>query len=468
MAYLMSDVAAGSNAALQLQQNMAAAPDVQQTQANKMQEQQLILQQNKDKIQQDAATLQKTRLANIVSETDFKSSEESKVKLQQLIETPEAKDALLKNDKIAFMNLVLPIQLAAGDSVNASNTMKTISELEFKKVQTDLKQHEKNRETFGNALASVRSANETQMPDIVARMPEEMKAAIKSQVPGFFEEKDTKLQKAQLEALVANGSNKNDMATNEMRLKLLDGQIQVKEEMLKIQQQIFENKKLTGNTKEDKTEERQYAQARRDASRIDSLYKKPLEEAEAEFKKATEEDSKSRLFGIVGSKIERAKSDEDKAALKSTQAWRRLQDLQKDIIGQKLDALEGMPEGKEKDRLFEAYNRQIRKIDGVVEPVPIPQRDEKSSGAPMPQGIPGLGSGDIAPKPSSMSTFKPDARTSPAQATAKTVPSNKQPTKLTGEQKDAAISKAIEAIKNGADPEKVKARLKEAGVSLKE
>ena len=450
MAYLMSDVAAGSNAALQLQQNMAAAPDVQQTQANKMQEQQL-------KLQQDAATLEKTKLANIVGETNFKASEDSKAKLQQFIQTPEAKEALSKDDKVAFMKLLLPIQMAAGDVTNGAETMKTISELEFKKVQTDLKQHEKNRETFGNALASVRAANETQMPDIIAKMPEEMKAAIKSQVPGFFEEKDTKLQKAQLEALVANGSNKNDMATNEMRLKLLDGQIQVKEEMLKIQQQIFENKKLTGNTKEDRTEERQYAQARRDASRIDSLYKKPLEEAEAEFKKATEEDSKSRLFGIVGSKIERAKSDEDKAALKSTKAWRRLQDLQKDIIEQKLDALEGMPEGKEKDRLFEAYNRQIRKIDGVVEPTPIPQRDDKSSGAPMPQGIPGLGSGDVAPKPSSMSTFKPDARTSSAKSSS--VTSNK----LTTEQQ-GIVDKANAAIKAGADPEKVKERLKQAKI----
>lgn len=446
----MSDVAAGSNAALQLQQNMAAAPDVQQAQANKMQEQQL-------KLQQDAATLEKTKLANIVGETNFKASEDSKAKLQQFIQTPEAKEALSKDDKVAFMKLLLPIQMAAGDVTNGAETMKTISELEFKKVQTDLKQHEKNRETFGNALASVRAANETQMPDIIAKMPEEMKAAIKSQVPGFFEEKDTKLQKAQLEALVANGSNKNDMATNEMRLKLLDGQIQVKEEMLKIQQQIFENKKLTGNTKEDRTEERQYAQARRDAARIDSLYKKPLEEAEAEFKKATEEDSKSRLFGFVGSKIERASSDEDKAALKSTKAWRRLQDLQKDIIGQKLDALEGMPEGKEKDRLFEAYNRQIRKIDGVVEPTPIPQRDDKSSGAPMPQGIPGLGSGDVAPKPSSMSTFKPDARTSSAKSSS--VTSNK----LTTEQQ-GIVDKANAAIKAGADPEKVKERLKQAKI----
>jgi hypothetical protein len=40
--------------------------------------------------------------------------------------------------------------------------------------------------------------------------------------------------------------------------------------------------------------------------------------------------------------------------------------------------------------------------------------------------------------------------------------------KLTPAQNDVAINKANEAIKSGADPEKVKARLKEAGVSFKE
>ena len=57
----MSDVAAGSNAALQLQKNMAAAPDVQQMQTNAMQEQANTLQQQEQNIE-------KTKFANIVAE----------------------------------------------------------------------------------------------------------------------------------------------------------------------------------------------------------------------------------------------------------------------------------------------------------------------------------------------------------------------------------------------------------------
>jgi anthranilate/para-aminobenzoate synthase component I len=75
-----------------------------------------------------------------------------------------------------------------------------------------------------------------------------------------------------------------------------------------------------------------------------------------------------------------------------------------------------------------------------------------------------------APKESKPETSsKPAAKAEPTATSAKPgATSNKPTAKLTPEQNNAAITKANEAIKNGADPEKVKARLKEAGVSFKE
>jgi len=74
-----------------------------------------------------------------------------------------------------------------------------------------------------------------------------------------------------------------------------------------------------------------------------------------------------------------------------------------------------------------------------------------------------------APKEQKPEASKPAAKAEPTAAPAKPgVPSNKPAAKLTPEQNNAAIAKANEAIKNGADPAKVKARLKEAGVSFKE
>ena len=91
MAFLMTDVAAGSDAALKLQQNMAAAPNVQQVEANKMQEQQNLLQQQE-------LNLSKTKLANLVAETGFKTDQESKEKLRGYMQTPEAQKALKDGD----------------------------------------------------------------------------------------------------------------------------------------------------------------------------------------------------------------------------------------------------------------------------------------------------------------------------------------------------------------------------------
>ena len=74
----MSDVAAGSNAALQLQRNMAAAPDVQQAQTNVMQEQANTLQQQQQNVE-------KTRLANIIADTGIKTDADIRNKIQNLV-----------------------------------------------------------------------------------------------------------------------------------------------------------------------------------------------------------------------------------------------------------------------------------------------------------------------------------------------------------------------------------------------
>ena len=112
MAYLMSDVAVGSNAALQLQQNMAAAPNVQQVEANKMQKQQI-------KIQQEQANVAKTNLANLVSDADIKASEKSKATLQNLYNTPEFQDAVNKQDNPAILKMTQVALFKAGDTEKA-------------------------------------------------------------------------------------------------------------------------------------------------------------------------------------------------------------------------------------------------------------------------------------------------------------------------------------------------------------
>ena len=101
----MTDVAAGSNAALQLQQNMAAAPDVQQQQAMAVQQQQ--------------ANLERTKLANLVADTGIKADQESKQKLSALTQSPEFKAA----DDVKKLQLISAKQFELGKVEEGAKTL---------------------------------------------------------------------------------------------------------------------------------------------------------------------------------------------------------------------------------------------------------------------------------------------------------------------------------------------------------
>jgi hypothetical protein len=134
MAYLMSDVAVGSNAALQLQQNMAAAPNVQQVEANKMQEAQV-------KLQQDQANVAKTNLANLVSDANIKASEKSKATLQNLYNTPEFQDAVNKQDNPAILKMTQVALFKAGDTEKAFELTSEVDKANATKLANQEKQN---------------------------------------------------------------------------------------------------------------------------------------------------------------------------------------------------------------------------------------------------------------------------------------------------------------------------------------
>jgi DNA polymerase/3'-5' exonuclease PolX len=58
-----------------------------------------------------------------------------------------------------------------------------------------------------------------------------------------------------------------------------------------------------------------------------------------------------------------------KPKLKSTESWNELQNLQKDILNQKMDALDGMPEGREKE--IAAEIKKIKKEEMFPAPKKI-------------------------------------------------------------------------------------------------
>ena len=472
----MSDAAAGSNAALQLQQNMAAAPYVKDQAAADAEETQFKLQQDRLKAQyapqemalkqqQEQLAIETSTNANLASKYNLQVNQDAREKFKNLVGTPEFKDA----GEVEKLKLIRSTFGETGDLKGYVEANKAVSKATAEKIQADLRQHEQERLQLGDTLSWFAGATPEEMPELISKMDDKMKANIKSHLPGFFEEKNSERQRAQLEALFYNGLGRNGAAEHATRLELLDKQLEIRDAQLKNIEQTGKNNQAKGNdgSKERVEELKAFNAAQRTIRSIDLDSKKDRKELEDQYNKDFKEDQTKRLFG--SSPYEEAKTDKNKKKeLKSTQSWNDLQDFNRTVVQKKINAIESMPEGPDKEKQLSLLQDELATTYLSPEEKKEAKPKERSLTPPPPAAAPAKG----GPLPSNLSGGPLSLQeTVKAAADAKkpgAVPSNKQPTKLTQEQNDAAIAKANEAIKNGADKEKVKARLREAGVSFKE
>lgn len=192
----MTDAAAGGQAALQLQQSMAAAPYVQQQTDAAVEQTQLKLQQDRLKLeqdrlkasyapealalqaQQDQQTLEKTRLSNLVTDTNFKSSEASKASLKTLSETVEFKAA--SDPEKLRMAAMLDAQ--SGNVENLKTNLAAAELLESRQIAVRQKQLDQQAQEVGNAYGVIAALPDDKVQEFVDRLPEANKKALVSQI----------------------------------------------------------------------------------------------------------------------------------------------------------------------------------------------------------------------------------------------------------------------------------------------
>lgn len=431
----MTDVAAGGQAALQLQQTMAAAPDVKQAQANTMEMQGLKLQEAQAKVQQDAATLEKTKLANLVADSEFKSSQESKAKLRELAETPEFKDA----DDAGKLRLSAAAQFQNADIANGVKTLAAAELYDSRAISTKQKQLDQTAQQIGNAYGVIAAVPDDRVDEFINRLPEENKKALISQVGEDNWNSMTGAEKKEAtKNLMLNA--KGQMAS---QFRQIEAQKQIlinesRERVAQIREDGRIKVKSMGNTGGGGT----------DRTMLDwNIYNKAIENVDRSGRKSLERlneavdaadvaQEKSKIGTFYNSS-----EPSEKTRLDYTKAVEARDNFQRSQIKKQINLTKTAPNFPGKQAVLDNLAQELE-LFGEVTPIKI--EEEKPSSAPTP----------TATKPT------------PAKADAT---SNKPAAvKLTQAQNDAAINKANEAIKNGADPEKVKARLKEAGVSFKE
>jgi hypothetical protein len=226
MAFLMSDVAAGSNAALQLQRNMAAAPDVQQTQANVMQEQANTLQQQQQNVE-------KTKLANIVADTGIKTDADIRNKIQNLVKD----DSYIKSSP---SDQVLKMASLVGESGKPEDMAKLIEVSEKITARDLLNQSRKadiERQSIADASSVLETIPDAQVNDRFNSLPEATRNLVvgrvgqanwdksspkekKAIVQNLFETANSKLQEQKIQANIQMAQIRATAEVDKTRFRL--------------------------------------------------------------------------------------------------------------------------------------------------------------------------------------------------------------------------------------------------------
>ena len=444
----MTDMAAGSTAARNLQQNVYGAQYDEANIAAAAEQNQLKLQQDriktmyapeevKLKLEQDQLGNEKSRLANLVADTGFKASQKSKQKLRELAETDEFKKAT----DAERLRLSAAVQFQNADVENGVKTLTAAELYDTREIANKQKQLDQNAQQIGNAFAVVDALKtpeqkEAFFKEMETQQPEQYKNLIAQVGPSTFEKMTAEEKQGALKGLMLNA--KGQMAT---QLKQIEVEKQAlinesRERIARIREDGRLNVKLAGGGTD--REMRDWNLYNKAVESIDRSGRKTLDKLTEAVDAADVAQEKSK----INSFFPNAKNPSEATALVYKKAVEARDNFQRSQLKKQIDVTATAPDFPGKAAILENMNRELE-LYGTA---PKAEKEEKPEAS------------------------KPAAKAeTPAAAPAKAdATSNKPPAKLTQEQNNAAIAKANEAIKNGADPEKVKARLKQNGVSFKE
>lgn len=321
MAYLMTDVAAGGQAALQLQQTMAAAPDVKQAQANVMQEQQL-------KLQQEQANVERTKLSNIVTQTAIQADTKKQRIVSKWMQDPENANKS-EADMASGLSRAFMMNSLVEDGEKLSSTA---ANLEAKKVATDLKKHESDQQLIADQYAAIKDASPEQIKDIFSKAPDSFKTLLKSRIPGYFEENDPALQKSQLENMLLSAKGEMGLRIAQTKAKAaLDIEKSREASSLKRTLAMIAGRETSSGDKEQESIRSHYVS---ESNRIASTYHKDIVTASRNVKALSVAYEKSGLWGF-------GKGDAEKNL---TSAVEELADLQQAENDQQTALVQGLPD----------------------------------------------------------------------------------------------------------------------------
>jgi hypothetical protein len=237
----MSDVAAGSNAALQLQRNMAAAPDVQQMQTNVMQEQANTLQQQQQ-------NLEKTKLANLVADAGIKSDADIKSKIQNLVKD----DSYIKASPSEQALKLASVYGEAGKAEDSAKFMQISETITNKDLVNQSKKLDIERQAIADASSVLETIPEAQVNERFNSLPEATRNLVINRVgPANWNNFSPKEKKAVVQNLFETTTAK--LQEQKFANNLALAQIRSNERLLAQRQRDEHSEKVRNSTRDENT-----------------------------------------------------------------------------------------------------------------------------------------------------------------------------------------------------------------------
>ena len=311
MPFLMSDVAAGSNAATTLMQNMGGAP--------------LAADVGQAKAEQVIAESEKAKLSNLVAEAGFKASQDSRAKLQDLAKSPD----FIAADDAQKLRMAASIQMQAGDVENGSKTLVASETFDAKKVATAQKVLDQQAQEIGNAYGVIAAVPDDQVEQFVSRLPESTRKILEDKVGAEnWASMPPAAKKEATKNLMLNA--KGQMAT---QLKQIEAEKQIlinqsRERIALIRESAITSRRLAGGDDRDMRDWNIYTRAQEN---IERSGRKTLEKLDAEVEAADAAQQKSKIGVFFDSSKPSAETEDTyMKAVAKRDAFRRDQ-VQKEL-----------------------------------------------------------------------------------------------------------------------------------------
>jgi len=275
MPFLMTDAAAGSNAAMTMMKNVGAAP--------------LAAEMGQAEAEKVIAEAHKAKLSNLIAESGFKASEDSRSKLQELAKSVDFNAA----DDAQKLRMAASVQMLSGDVENGAKTLVASETFDAKQVATAQKKLDQQAQEIGNAYGVISAVPDDKVEEYAKQLPA---PALKALVSTVGEQNWNNMsgteKKEAAKNLMLNA--KGQMATQVKQIELQKQELinQSRERIAFIRENAITSRRLAGGDDRDMRDWNIYTRAQEN---IERTGRKTLEKLDSEVEAADAAQQKSKI-----------------------------------------------------------------------------------------------------------------------------------------------------------------------------